>query len=226
MTTRRAGFYSDSLTSSATGRPLINTPFTVYNSDGVTPSTRWTDATKATPTVAATATDENGNAAFYTEPGLHFIEANGLSVPVFVPEDVAEEVEHFVIVFGGDLASTTWSNQPAGLTELQGVARQRTRADLTRIAKARLVVWNGTAGAANAELRLQASADQSAWDYLDAVGGPAAPLDGGSVALTSGFVDLVAAAKADVWLRVVGINGDGAADPTLGMIAAEFIGAT
>jgi hypothetical protein len=38
---------------------------------------------------------------------------------------------------------------------------------------------------------------------------------------TSALVNLVAAAKADVFLRIVGRSGDGSADPAFGQISIQ-----
>jgi parallel beta-helix repeat protein len=129
--------------------------------------------------------------------------------------DVAETVTFFAA------SSVTWTDMPAALTELLGNTRQRTKVDLTNITEARLIVNLPTAGAATAEMRLQYSTDQSTWNYLDSGTGPSVSLAANGLQVSS-FVTLVAGAKSDVFLRVVGINGDGAADPILGTIYAQF----
>lgn len=115
----------------------------------------------------------------------------------------------------------TWTAQPAALTELLGVTTARRKFDLRRYTQARVVAYVDTAGAAGAKLRAQYSTDESAWAYLDGATGPSVAVDATGVEV-SAWVDLEAAARADVFLRLVGIDGDGAADPVFGTLALQF----
>jgi hypothetical protein len=112
----------------------------------------------------------------------------------------------------GGFGSPTWTNQPAALTELFGTTVGRLKADLAGAAQVRLLTNVATAGTGAAELRVQYSTDQSSWTYLDGSAGPSVGV--GSTGLkVSSWVAPAAGAKADVFLRLVGISGDGAADP-------------
>jgi hypothetical protein len=114
----------------------------------------------------------------------------------------------------------TWSNQPAGLTELSGTTRHRTRFDLTNVTKARLVVNVQTAGAPTAELCVEYSLDQTTWSALDGGSGSCAPINTTGVRV-SPFPVIALAARGDVYLRVVGANGNGTLDPAFGHISIE-----
>jgi hypothetical protein len=113
-----------------------------------------------------------------------------------------------------------WSNQPAGLTELFGTTVGRVKADLTDAAQVRLHSNVGQAGAGAAALRVQYSSDQSVWTYLDGGTGPSVSISTTGLKVST-WVTVVAGAKADVFLRVVGINGDSSADPSFGNVVLQ-----
>lgn len=109
--------------------------------------------------------------------------------------------------------SNTWNTMPAALTEFLGSPGRRTKLDLSRgVVSARIVVNMGaTGGTASAQLRIQYSLDQSTWAYLDATSGPQVGINASNQAVSGAWVAVTAAAKADVFIRIVGINGTGVA---------------
>jgi hypothetical protein len=120
----------------------------------------------------------------------------------------------------GSFGNPAWTNQPAGLTELFGTTVGRLKADLTATAQVRLIANVATAGAAGAAIRAQHSTDQSSWNYLDGATGPSVGV--GTTGLkVSAWVNVTGAAKADVFIRVVGISGDGTADPAFGNVLLQ-----
>lgn len=119
------------------------------------------------------------------------------------------------------LPYATWTNQPAALTEIFGGTVGRVKATLTHYNYVRLSVNVVGAGVAGATLRGQYSTDDSTYAYFDGSSEPSCSLTS-TGRITSSWVALPAAAKADVWLRLVGINGDGAADPLFGTTVLEF----
>jgi hypothetical protein len=120
----------------------------------------------------------------------------------------------------GGFGNPAWTNQPAGLTELFGTTVGRLKADLTATAQVRLIANVATAGAAGAAIRAQHSTDQSTWNYLDGATGPSVGV--GTTGLkVSAWVNVTGAAKADVFIRVVGISGDGTADPAFGNVLLQ-----
>jgi hypothetical protein len=116
--------------------------------------------------------------------------------------------------------SPSWGNQPASLTELFGTTAGRLKADLTNVTQVRLQATVVVAGAGTAALRVQYSTDQSSWSYLDGASGPSVNVNTTGVKVSS-WVAPAAAAKADVFLRVVGINGDATADPSFSNILLQ-----
>jgi len=122
--------------------------------------------------------------------------------------------------FAGTLL--TWTNMPAAETELPTSPRYRTKVDLTNYRQARMVVNVLTAGATTpAKLLVQYSTDETTWYYLDGSSGPSVNIDATGVKVGS-WVNLTSGAKADVFLRIVGIDGDGVADPQFNEITVQF----
>lgn len=118
---------------------------------------------------------------------------------------------------------------PTAVTELFGVAAHRKLVDLRRCFEARFVVGVQVAGSTNARLRIQYSIDGgTTWKYLFRTALYAEDTTHeANIAATGMKSDawrpIAAEALADsVWLRVVGINGDAAADPTFGTIDCYF----
>ena len=116
----------------------------------------------------------------------------------------------------------TWTNMPAALTEWLGLSSSRHKMDLVGFGEARLVLTVTTIGAATpAKIRAQYSLDAAAWDYLDATSGPTVDIN--TVGLkVSAWVPITNAARADVFLRLAGIDGDATADPVLANVRLQF----
>jgi hypothetical protein len=114
-----------------------------------------------------------------------------------------------------------WTNMPAATTELFGSTRARVKVPLTGDTQFRLEANQSAAGAAGARLRMQYSTDQVTWNDLESVT-TTGELPVSAAALNVGaFAPIVAAAKADVFLRVVGFGGDGVADPAWRVLLLE-----
>jgi hypothetical protein len=120
----------------------------------------------------------------------------------------------------GSFGNPGWTNQPAPLTELFGSTIGRSKADFSASAQVRLLCDVAQAGAATAAIRVQYSTDQASWNYLDGATGPSVNLTTTGLKVSS-WVNLAAGAKADVFLRVVGVNGDGTADPGFASILLQ-----
>lgn len=123
-------------------------------------------------------------------------------------------------------AQATWTNMPLAAALLGDHHRHVARADLTGYSQTRLLVNKmGTAGVAGAKfiLRYRISYSTTAADYSDAgVSEISCAIDATDTYVSSSWIDLVAASKADVWLAIIGTGGDGAVDPQYGSIRAEF----
>jgi hypothetical protein len=159
------------------------------------------------------------------EPGkegkLRLDQNDGEPVPLAQIPDVVKE-KSINITFHAGGSAVSWSSQPVALTEFLGDIIHRLKIDLTNLfTQARLLVNVAAAGDTNAELRAQYSTDQSSWYYLDDLAGPRVSLKGTGLEVSS-WIDLCDGAKADVFLRLVGINGDGSESPRFGLIAVQL----
>ena len=116
--------------------------------------------------------------------------------------------------------ATTWTNMPAALTAFLAVTTQNTQFDMSAFTQARLVAQIQVAGSGSAKLRVQ-HGDGFTWDYLDGSSEPSLDISSAGLKVSS-WVTLESAARADRILRLVGIDGDGAADPDFGLIVVQF----
>ena len=101
-----------------------------------------------------------------------------------------------------------------------GTTVGRLKADLTAASQVRLISNVATAGAGAAAIRAQYSTDQSSWNYLDGSAGPSVTVSTTGLRV-SGWVSVTAAAKADVFIRAVGIAGDATADPAFANVLLQ-----
>jgi hypothetical protein len=131
------------------------------------------------------------------------------------PENIVLLADNFA-----SYGSPTWTDQPAALTELFGLTASRLKADLTAATQVRLVCNVVQAGSASAAIRVQYSTDQSSWTYLDGSSGPSVGVGTTGVKVSS-WVSPAAGAKADVFLRAVGVSGNGTADPSFSNILLQ-----
>lgn len=131
------------------------------------------------------------------------------------------------VIHGNAGADATWTNMPLADTLFAGSTRHIRKLDLTNYTQCRLTMTKASvAGAAASKLILRYKADPwsaTVGDYSD-IGTSEVSLaaSGGIDGLVSSWIDLVAGAKGDVWIALVGSGGDGALDPTFGAISAEF----
>jgi hypothetical protein len=127
----------------------------------------------------------------------------------------------FVLALNAHSTSATFTDMPSALTEPFST-RLRLPIDLTYVEQVRLTARVMTPGATGAKLRIQYSTDSGVtWNYLDGVSGPSITIDAIGV-IASSWVTLASGAKADVWLRLVGLDGDGAADPAWGLMTLQM----
>jgi hypothetical protein len=117
--------------------------------------------------------------------------------------------------------TTIWPNMPNALTEFFGATSMRTKFDLTNATQARFLVNVGpTAGSAGSTLSVQWSTNQTTWNDL-VTGGLSVPITGANTLQVSALGNIVAGAKADVFLRVVGAGGNGTVDPRFGNVQLQ-----
>jgi hypothetical protein len=125
-----------------------------------------------------------------------------------------------------DSSTLTWTNMPAVKTEVFNTAGLRQLVNLTGYTQARF--WSSkvyTAGATGSRIYVEYSTDQVTWAAID--GSSDGSLSSLSITVespparsTSPFV-ITPAARAVVYLRIVGVGGDGVADPQWGNVGLE-----
>lgn len=123
------------------------------------------------------------------------------------------------------LTPTVWTNMPAAATELFGATANRRKLDATGYRQFRINARHGVVGAAGSKLYLQYSTDNVT--FADAESGGHSSGDyaldaAASTPYTTTWVNLATGAKADVYWRIVGQTGDGAADPNITSIGVQF----
>ena len=128
------------------------------------------------------------------------------------------------------LAATVWTNQPTALSfwlSTATVAKSVERVDLTGYTQVILRAnKQATAGAAAAKLILRYKTSpftQVVANYSD-IGTSEVSLavNVANAYLETAWINLVAGAKADIFLALLGSGGDGVLDPAFGTIVAEF----
>jgi hypothetical protein len=114
--------------------------------------------------------------------------------------------------------AAVWTNMPAALTEFLAAAAgiYRQRADLTPTVEARLVCWQTIAGSTAALLKAQSSPDGNTWTDLCNVA-----VGAGTGLKTGTWTAVAVGQRIDAHLRLVGIGGDGVADPAWHWVTLE-----
>lgn len=129
--------------------------------------------------------------------------------------------------FYGDTATNLQlTNQANAENFLAAVSRDITVLDLTTYTQCRLVtrVQTNSASANNPRLRLRyhTAFSTTVTDYVDIGTSEVATSLASTGLADSGWINLATGAKADVYVTVTQIGGDGAADPVIGFINAYF----
>lgn len=123
-------------------------------------------------------------------------------------------------------AGTTWTDMPLASSFFLGSNRAITSMDCTYYTQCRLVVRVTTAsGSANTpkfRLRYHTAFSTTIGDYVDMGTSEVACSLASTGLIRSSWIDLAASAKADVYIICEGVGGDGAADPVVCYIQAEF----
>lgn len=133
----------------------------------------------------------------------------------------------------GTFTQLTWTSMPAALSFWNGATTGTGRyfslckLDLTNYTQVKMIMVKGSvAGAAGSLVRLRylTTDDNTAANYLT-IGSSEVSITFGTGVnqiYDTGWIDLVAGAKADVFCVLLGLNGDGAASPTFHKVYALF----
>jgi hypothetical protein len=131
------------------------------------------------------------------------------------------------ITFSAEVPNT-WLTMPSALTFFDNSTGYVTQADLTAYNQVRLIVnKQGTAGAASSKIilryQLTSGAPFTASSYSDiGTSEVSVAVNVTNNILITSWIDMATAAKDDVWVTILGIDGDGTVSPQFGNIYAEF----
>lgn len=118
-------------------------------------------------------------------------------------------------------AALQWLNHPTLETEFLGSIRNRILIDLSNVTQIRLLLNVTAIGRPLAVIGAQYSTDQSIWGYFDGVTNPSVNI--GSLGLKiSNWINIDTNAMQDIYVRLVGINGNGTVDPSFGLITLQI----
>ena len=115
-----------------------------------------------------------------------------------------------------------WANMPAAVTELFANTNRRIQVDLTYATDYRIIVYQTTAGYAGADFNIQYSTDQTNWYACDTASAGKVDVGTGTGNKSGSWAPLVAGAKGAVYLRMIGENGNGVADPVFSQIRVQL----
>ena len=121
-------------------------------------------------------------------------------------------------------SSLAWTAQPAAVTELIAAQWNRQKENISWASHYRIVTSQATAGFAGADLNLQYSLDGTNFFAADTAGAGEVDCGTGTGIKFGAWADLVDAAKGDVWLRLVGKDGNAVASPAWRQIKIQFKG--
>lgn len=128
--------------------------------------------------------------------------------------------------YGDTAANLTLTNQSNAENFLAAVSRAVTLLELSTYTQVRLVtrVQTGSASANSPRLRLRyrTAFSTTVTDYSDIGTSEVSTSLTSTGVIDSGWVNITALAKADVYVTVTQIGGDGVADPVIGFINAYF----
>lgn len=127
------------------------------------------------------------------------------------------------------LSASPWTNMPAALSFWLGTAtaaKHIQKVNLTNYTQVRLLVFkSSTAGPAGSKLilRYRTTFSQTATDYSDiGTSEVSVAINVQNSFLDTGYINLAAGAKAEVFVALLGSGGDGVLDPAFGIVEAEF----
>ena len=130
------------------------------------------------------------------------------------------------VTFVADGAGLALTNMALALGFLAASHRFATKADLTNFTQVRLIVNKQvTAGAAASKiiLRYRTAFDATPANWADiGTSEVSCAINVQNTVLATAWINLAALARADVFICPIMSGGDGALDPTVGNVAAQF----
>lgn len=118
----------------------------------------------------------------------------------------------------------TWTNMPLAATVFGGASFQiKALVDLRGMTQYRILAGMRAAGAAGADLDVEYSTDDATYNDME-LSGTGGEVAIGSAAFNVGaWTDMAVAAQAnEIYLRIIGKDGDGVVDPTFDIVIIQF----
>jgi hypothetical protein len=127
------------------------------------------------------------------------------------------------VIHAHPTSNTVWTNMPAALTEfIASALTSRRKVDLRNVTHYRIICNQGVAGFAGSDLNLQYSLNGSTFAAADTANAGELDVGTGTGAKQGAWAALADGAKTDVWIRLVGKDGDGIVDPGWRYLAIQF----
>jgi hypothetical protein len=134
----------------------------------------------------------------------------------------SDTVHREITIHSHPNSSLTWTNMPLATTEFIGNAYNRQKVDLHNVTHYRLVVNQAVAGYAGADINLQYSTNGTTWQSADTAGAGELDVGTGTGVKVSAWATLVSGARDDVWIRLVGKDGNGVVDPQFRQVVVQL----
>jgi hypothetical protein len=197
-------------------------------------SSSHSDTVAATPSEGTIIVGTEGGKWQALQPGPagSFLGSDGESVGYFQPAQTMLRGTTVTFHTRTGTAMATWTNQPSTKTEFLGPTIPTTTNRLpfliTGYTRVMLFLRLGVSGASGSKVSIEYStgSDGPTWIPIDGEGGTGTEIDiyngGASGQLVSAQATVAAGLTGMIYLRVVGIGGDGVVDPSFGNVAAVF----
>lgn len=136
----------------------------------------------------------------------------------------ASDIVHWEVpIMAHSTSNSVWTNMPLALTEFMNTQYStRRKVNLQNVTHYRIVVNQAVAGYAGADFNVQYSTNGSTFQALDTAGAGELDVGTGVGVKYGAWATLVDAGKGDVWIRLVGKDGNGVVDPSWRYIAIQF----
>lgn len=136
----------------------------------------------------------------------------------------SSDIVHWEVpIMAHSTSNSVWTNMPLAVTEFMNTQYStRRKVNLTNCTHYRICVNQAVAGYAGADFNVQYSTNGSTFQALDTASAGELDVGTGVGVKYGAWASIVDAAKGDVWIRLVGKDGNGVVDPSWRYIAIQF----
>jgi len=158
------------------------------------------------------------------DPGFRQISVQFKYNSTIVSGSTSSYVYDEITIHSHPNSALIWTNLPAAVAEFPGNAFARQKADLSWATHYRIVLNQSVAGFAGSDLNVQYSTNNSTFVAADTAAAGETDCGTGTGVKVGAWAALVDGAKGDVWIRLVGKQGDGIVDPAWREVKIQFKG--